>query len=418
MLLIYSMTKKFRKDLPKKYDKKNNQKGKKFSDETINKNNKKSNKSKINNSNKNNQYEKINNNKNKFSNNKIINNENSKNNNSKKTYDFQKNKKINNNKNNISLNKKLNKNNFFENKYNSIFGNQTFQNLLQLQKQLKNNQFIRINESKTTKEKVIEFFNKNRIKYKETFLENAIKIEKSFFSISSSYPSLTGDIYLQDLASQVVINTIDFESLKQKNKQINILDMCASPGSKTTHLSDKLKSLSINHKIIALEPEEKRIQKLINNLQKQNVKNIKLIQTTAQNYKPDMNFDLIIIDAPCSGNLISDNNWLKKRNQQGIENNAKIQKEILKKASSISNKDTQIIYSTCSLEIEENELNIEHAIDKLNLKPQKINLNIPFSTTPILKFNNKKLDTNIKNCIRFMPEKSKTEGFFICKLSK
>ena len=318
--------------------------------------------------------------------------------------------------NQFKINNSNKDNNFFEIKYDSIFGKGTFFKLLKEQRELKNNQFIRINLSKTSKDNVINFLNKNRVKYSQTFLENCLKIEKSFFSLSSAYPSLTGQIYLQDLASQVVINSIGFEELKKLNKKITILDMCSSPGSKTTQLSDKLKFLNIEHEIIALEPQEKRIQKLINNIQKQNCENIKIFQTTAQEFNSSKTFDLIIVDAPCSGNLIGDSNWLKKRNQKGIEENSKIQKEILNKVKKLANKNSQIIYSTCSLEIEENEENIEYAIKKLNLKTESIKLKIPFNTNPIIKYNNKTYDKQILNAIRFMPYESKTEGFFICKL--
>lgn len=311
-------------------------------------------------------------------------------------------------------NKNKKKESFFQKKYEKNFGEGIFDELKKNQKIILNNQYIRVNSDKT---EVLNFLKKNRFKYIETFIDNCIKIEKSFFSISSSYLNLTGKIYLQDLASQIVVNTITEDLYKKKDK-ILILDMCSSPGSKITQLAKKLENKKIKYEIICLEPNKTRLLRLINNIQKQNCKNISILNILAENFISEKKFDLILLDAPCSGNFLSDKNWFSKRDQIGINNNAQLQKKLIKKAKELISQKGEIIYSTCSLEIEENEENINYAVQKLHLKTKQIDLKIPFSTKPVLKFENKIFDTTVKNSIRFMPNVSKTEGFFICKLVK
>jgi 16S rRNA C967 or C1407 C5-methylase (RsmB/RsmF family) len=298
-------------------------------------------------------------------------------------------------------------NNSLLQRYDNFFGNTTSQKLLKAKQELKNNLFIRINLSKTTPQKIEQFFNKNRIKYSKTIFQNAYKIEKSFFNLSSSLFSLTGQIYLQDLASQIPINTINFNKLKNQNKKIQILDMASAPGSKTTQLADMLEYHKIKYHITCLEPEKNRIKKLINNIQKQNFKNISIYQTTAQQFKTKQKYDIILLDAPCSGNLIDDKSWLQKRDLSGIKQKAKIQKELLIKASKLLKNKGEIIYSTCSLEPEENEHNIEFITQKTNLKTKPIETKFPYNTTPLQKD---------QHSLRFMPYNSKTQGFFVCKL--
>jgi len=316
--------------------------------------------------------------------------------------------------NNKSDNYKNTQKSVFEVRYDDFFGKGTFNKLLEFQRLLSKNEFVRCNLSKMSESNMNDFFKKNRIKFFNTCFKNGFKIEKTFFKISSSIESLVGDVYIQDLASQVPVNLVDFKKLKDKNKVVRVLDMCASPGSKTTQIVDLLNFNNINYELVALEPEKTRIQRLINNLQKQNCTNVKIFNVFGQDFHSKDKFDLILLDAPCSGNLIDDTSWLKKRNMMGIEQNAKIQKELLKNAKDLLDVNGQLIYSTCSMEPEENELNVEWTINKLKLKTIPVKFNFGFKTEPILEFKGKKLNDSVKNSIRFMPYNSKTQGFFVC----
>ncbi|MFW5704494.1 MAG: methyltransferase domain-containing protein [Nanoarchaeota archaeon] len=305
-------------------------------------------------------------------------------------------------------------NNIFLKRYDEFFGLKSSQKLIEIQKSHMNDKYIRINFSKTSKEKIETFFKKNRVKFSNTFLPNCLKIEKSFFNLVSSLPALTGQIYFQDIASQIPANLIEFS--KFKSKKISVLDMAASPGSKTTQIADKLREKKLDFEIFALEPEVKRLQKLINNIQKQSFENIKIFNTTGQEFKTKKKFDLIILDAPCSGNLITDRNWLSKRNLMGVEQKSKLQRELLKKASSLLCENGILIYSTCSQEPEENEFNVNWALSKLPLVKGKTNFVLPFENPLIKSFKgqNFELGTSFRIC----PIYSKTQGFFVSIFEK
>ena len=144
------------------------------------------------------------------------------------------------------------------------------------------------------------------------------------------------------------------------------------------------------------------------------LENINIIQTLAENFNTQEKYDLILLDAPCSGNLIKNWKWLEKRNLNGILQKAETQKKLLKKASQLLKRDGLLIYSTCSLEPEENEFNIDWIQKNSNLKTTQPYIQLPFDTSPITQYDGKKLRT--KGCIRLMPYKSHTQGFFICCL--
>jgi 16S rRNA C967 or C1407 C5-methylase (RsmB/RsmF family) len=126
-----------------------------------------------------------------------------------------------------------------------------------------------------------------------------------------------------------------------------------------------------------------------------------------------MKFDCILLDVPCSGNFSTDKDWFNRRTIKDVEENAKRQKEILSEAVKVLKDDGEIVYSTCSLEPEENELVIDWAVKNLDLQVERIHCYGEPSQTKIF---GKNLDSQIKNCRRIWP--GKTQGFFVCKLKK
>jgi 16S rRNA C967 or C1407 C5-methylase (RsmB/RsmF family) len=290
-------------------------------------------------------------------------------------------------------------------RYDKNFGPGTSTKLQNAIQAYSENQFIRVNFSKMTLDEVQIFFKKNRVKFEDTFLKNAFKIERSFFNLSSSLPFLTGQIYFQDLASQVPVNCVDFERLKALGRKVKVLDGCASPGSKTTQMLDLLNFHKIEYELIAIEIDESRINRLINNIQKMGFSGFKIVNVSASEFTTSDKFDVMILDVPCSGNLVGDKNWLSKRNVSDICEKADLQKSIVNNLSKYLANDGELIYSTCSIEAEEDELNVKWIKDNCELKNVKINLETGFDTTCLYGVDG----------LRFLPHKSRTQGFFVAK---
>jgi 16S rRNA C967 or C1407 C5-methylase (RsmB/RsmF family) len=127
----------------------------------------------------------------------------------------------------------------------------------------------------------------------------------------------------------------------------------------------------------------------------------------------EIEFDRILLDVPCSGNFATDKEWFHRRTIKDVERNARLQREILTETTHILRDDGEIVYSTCSLEPEEDELNVDWAIRNLDLQVQRIDCSGERALTNIL---GKELDCSIENCRRIWP--GKTQGFFVCKLGK
>jgi 16S rRNA C967 or C1407 C5-methylase (RsmB/RsmF family) len=126
-----------------------------------------------------------------------------------------------------------------------------------------------------------------------------------------------------------------------------------------------------------------------------------------------VSYDRILLDVPCSGNFATDKEWFRRRTIRDVERNAALQREILASAAEMLKDEGEMVYSTCSLEPEENELNIDWATRNLNLRIEKIDCYGEKGLTNVFGI---KLDSSLENCRRIWP--SETQGFFVCKLRK
>lgn len=258
---------------------------------------------------------------------------------------------------------------------------------------------IRVNQILSSNENVKKKLEKRGFNLKKIpFLKNGFEVEGRF-SVSSTPEHLLGLFYIQEAAAQIPINIWKPEGI--------VLDMAAAPGGKCLQLVENADV------VIALEKKKQRINSLLNNIERLQADNVLVYNQDGKKFKGK--FDNILLDAPCSGNYIIDSNWEKKRTLRHVQENAELQKDLLENAIKMLNPKGEILYSTCSLEPEENEFVIQWAIDNFEIKVEKIDCIGVEGLTNVL---GEKLDNQIKNCKRIWPSLHKTSGFFIAKLRK
>jgi len=267
-------------------------------------------------------------------------------------------------------------------------------------------QAIRINTINGGEKETIKRLEALGIKLEKIpFLEQSYWIRCSKFSLGATSEYLLGLYSIQEAAAQIPATL--FTELKGKL----VLDACAAPGGKTVQLADLMQNTGV---IIALDVRRQRLTALANHLERCHVKNTIVYDLDArQASKLKLKFDRILLDVPCSGNFATDKDWFRKRTIKDVKRNAKLQREILAEAVKILKDNGEIVYATCSLEPEENELNINWAIKSLNLKIEEIHCYGEKAPTEIF---GKQLDSQIGKCRRIWP--GKTQGFFVCKLVK
>ena len=131
-------------------------------------------------------------------------------------------------------------------------------------------------------------------------------------------------------------------------------------------------------------------------------------------------FDRILVDAPCSGTgtIRKSFKTLRIWNPVMVRRLAGTQKQLIEAAFKNLKENGTLVYSTCSLEPEENEGVVDYLISNYpNAELQEIKLKIKKSPA-ILEFEGKKYSKEIKKCLRIWPQDNDTEGFFVAKIRK
>jgi NOL1/NOP2/sun family putative RNA methylase len=267
-------------------------------------------------------------------------------------------------------------------------------------------QAIRINTMNAKEAEIVKRLQSKGIELeKVSFLENTYWISKAEFSLGATTEYLLGYYSIQEAAAQIPATLFTEPEGKV------VLDACAAPGGKTVQLADLMRNTGT---IIALDVKKQRLIALSNHLERCRVENTIVYHADARQVSRfKTKFDRILLDMPCSGNFATDKEWFKRRTIRDVERNARLQKEILAEAIKVLKDDGEIVYSTCSLEPEENEMNIDWATKTLSLRVEEINCHGEDASTEIF---GQQLDSQIRLCRRIWP--GKTQGFFVCKLKK
>jgi 16S rRNA C967 or C1407 C5-methylase (RsmB/RsmF family) len=154
-------------------------------------------------------------------------------------------------------------------------------------------------------------------------------------------------------------------------------------------------------------------------MQKAGLTNVIITLMDGQRFK-NMEFDRILVDAPCSGTgtIRKSLKTLMMWNPNMIKRLSGTQKSLIDTAFKNLADGGTMVYSTCSLEPEENEEVVSTLLNKYdNAKVLDIDLEIKRSS-PVLEFNGKEYNKELKKALRIWPQDNNTEGFFVCKIKK
>jgi NOL1/NOP2/sun family putative RNA methylase len=240
---------------------------------------------------------------------------------------------------------------------------------------------------------------------KVPFLETGYWVRNSKVSVGATAEYLLGLYSIQEAAAQIPATL--FTALKDKT----VLDACAAPGGKTVQLADLMGNTGV---IVALDVKKQRLAALSNHLERCHVSNALVYHFDARQASGlNLKFDKILLDVPCSGNFAVDADWFERRTLKDVEQNARLQREILSETVACLSDDGEIVYSTCSLEPEENEMQIDWAIKHLNLQTEEVDCYGQKGLTEVF---GSQLDVSVERCRRIWP--AETQGFFICKLKR
>ncbi len=262
--------------------------------------------------------------------------------------------------------------------------------------------YIRLNLLNKDKEVIKERLLKEHVVFEEdSDLYDILKIS----SWKTPLPRLSsfqeGLYYIQDKGSALISHILD------PKKGESILDACAAPGGKTTHIAMIQKDSGM---IVALDNNHRRMKELVNKIALFKLDNVfPIIADLRMGTEFKIKFDKILVDAPCSGSGTfgsrPDSKWRINRHHAKWLSN--LQYSLLESAAPMlkNSAKSALIYSTCSLLPIENEAVIERFLKyhtNFELRPQNIFIGTPSPQFPLAQ--------------RLFPHKNQTEGFSVFKL--
>jgi len=204
-----------------------------------------------------------------------------------------------------------------------------------------------------------------------------------------------GQVYIQDEASQLVAEVLDAESGDR------VLDLCAAPGSKTTQIADRAAD-SVN--VVASDLYLHRLHTVNETARLHSLRSISCLALDGLLPLPfkESSFDKVLVDAPCSGTgTLRRNPEIRWRiSAEDIGELSTRQKQLLFNASRVVKPGGRLVYSTCSVEPEENEEVVKAFLQGNNDFRQ---LQLPVNPRLI----------TAAGAVRTWPHRDGTDGFFI-----
>ncbi|MFM9837956.1 MAG: methyltransferase RsmF C-terminal domain-like protein [Cyclobacteriaceae bacterium] len=219
-----------------------------------------------------------------------------------------------------------------------------------------------------------------------------------------------GTYYVQEASSmfleQAVKQSIDL------NQPLKVLDLCAAPGGKSTHLLSLINNESL---LVSNEVIRSRASILSENIQKWGNSNVVVTNNDPEDFqKLSGFFDLIVVDAPCSGEGLfrKDPNAMEEWSEDNVALCAQRQQRILADVWPALKQDGILIYCTCTYNAKENEENVSWLIQNSKFKIESLKLKIDSE------WGIEEIERDGVFGYRFYPHKVKGEGFFISVIKK
>ncbi|CAD7927229.1 unnamed protein product [Amoebophrya sp. A25] len=202
----------------------------------------------------------------------------------------------------------------------------------------------------------------------------------------------------------------------------SILDMAAAPGGKCTHIGQMMQNTGT---LYVNEFQKQRLSSLMGNIHRLGLTNTVVMNYDGRDLKdvlPVHSLNRVLLDAPCSGAGIvaRDPSIKSKRNIQEFEQTAQLQKQLLLTAIDLcdAKKDGIVVYSTCSVSVEENEMVVDHVLRKRNVKLVDFRSEVAFGVPGFTSYRGKEFHKSVELTQRFYPHRHNMDGFYVAKFQK
>ena len=231
--------------------------------------------------------------------------------------------------------------------------------------------------------------------------------DENALALGSTAEHLSGLFYIQEASSMLPVAALFAED----NRPLRVMDVAAAPGSKTTQIAARMGNAGL---ILANEFSASRVKVLHANISRCGVSNVALTHFDGRVFGPALPeaFDAILLDAPCSGEGVvrKDPDALKNWSPESNREIADTQKALIDSAFHALRPGGTLVYSTCTLNREENEEVLAWLLERY---PQAVEV-----VTLAGLFPDAEQALTPEGFLHVFPQIYDCEGFFVARLRK
>ena len=264
-------------------------------------------------------------------------------------------------------------------------------------------QTVRVNTTKATVENVLTTLEREGVKaVRSEVMPECVHLQTGQAARTAAFRH--GLITIQDESSMLPANVLN------PQPGMKVLDMCAAPGGKTTHMAEKMQN---EGSILAMDLHPKKLDLIEENTARLG---LEIVQTApvdgrkAASFLPKESFDAVLVDAPCSGLGVMrrkpDIKYTKR--EEDLESLQTIQLAILDNAAQVLKAGGRLVYSTCTVDKQENEGTVEAFLSQHPEMESESLTNLP----------EKLLAKQNNGMLQVFPQDFGSDGFFVAAFRK
>ncbi|MCS7235776.1 MAG: RsmB/NOP family class I SAM-dependent RNA methyltransferase [Armatimonadota bacterium] len=243
------------------------------------------------------------------------------------------------------------------------------------------------------------------------FPPHVYRLVREPFPVGKTLEHWLGYVYVQESVMALVAHAV----VERAEPKV-VLDLCAAPGGKTTHLSELLPGATV----VAADTSQRRLRALGSNLQRTARLNVATFRADGRTFPLGAPFDAVLVDAPCSaeGNVRDDPRVLRDLPEATRRRLSRLQEALLRRAVRLVRPGGVVVYATCTFAPEENEAVVDRVLcDHPELAVELLRFPVPHADG-LVEFSGQPFHPQLRQAWRVYPHHMDSGGLFLVRLRR
>ncbi len=237
-----------------------------------------------------------------------------------------------------------------------------------------------------------------------------LRVLREPFGISDTLEHWAGLFYIQQATTGLAAPLLD------PGPGERVLDLCAAPGGKTTHLAELMHGRG---PLVAAEVNDGRIRALLGNLYRLGHTNVMVVGADGRTLPTEARFQRVMVDVPCSaqGTIRKKGGRLPSRSRRFMKQVTRAQEKLLRRAVDLTLPGGTILYVTCTFGPEENEAVVSRVLADAPVEVDPLEPPVPHARG-VTRFEDARYDPRLEGAVRLYPHHLDSGGLFLCRLRR